>query len=145
MTLSSGATVSDVDNTTLASATVSITGGLLSGDVLAATTTGTSITASYNAATGVLSLSGTDTLAHYQAVLDSVTYSSSSQNPTNFGADTSRSISWVVNDGTLNSTLATSTINITAVDNAPVLSSVAPTASLYRAGCGGDAVDPGRR
>ena len=75
--------------------------------MLAATTTGTSITASYNAATGVLSLSGTDTLAHYQAVLDSVTYSSSSQNPTNFGADTSRSISWVVNDGTLNSTLAT--------------------------------------
>ena len=123
VTLSSGATVSDVDNTTLASATVSITGGtFFTGDVLAATTAGTSITASYNAATGVLSLSGTDTLAHYQAVLDSVTYSSSSQNPTNFGADTSRSISWVVNDGTLNSTPATSTINITATDNAPVLS-----------------------
>ena len=86
-----GATVSDVDNTTLASATVSITGGtLLAGDVLAATTAGTSITASYNAATETLTLSGTDTLAHYQAVLDSVTFSSSSQNPTNFGSDTDR-------------------------------------------------------
>ena len=54
VTLSSGTTVSDVDNTTLASATVSITGGtFFTGDVLAATTAGTSITASYDAATGV--------------------------------------------------------------------------------------------
>ena len=85
VTLSSGATVSDVDNTSLASATVSISNGLLAGDVLAATTAGTSITANYNTATGVLSLTGTDTLAHYQAVLDSVTFSSSSHNPTNSG------------------------------------------------------------
>ena len=34
-------------------------------------TTGTSITASYNAATETLTLSGSDTLAHYQQVLDS--------------------------------------------------------------------------
>ncbi len=135
VTLSSGATVSDVDNTTLASATVSISGGtFFTGDTLAATTAGTSITASYNAATGVLSLTGTDTLAHYQAVLDSVAYSSSSQNPTNYGADTSRSISWVVNDGTLNSTAASSTISITAVDNAPVIANVAPTASYTEQG-----------
>ena len=60
VTLSSGTTVSDVDNTTLASATVSITGGFFPGDVLAATTAGTSITASYDATTGILSLSGTE-------------------------------------------------------------------------------------
>ena len=70
-----------------ASATVSITGGLLDGDVLAATTAGTSITANYNAATGVLTLTGSDTLAHYQQVLDSVTYVSTSDNPTNFGTE----------------------------------------------------------
>ena len=38
-------------------------------------------------------------MAHYQQVLDSVTYSSTSENPTNFGADTSRTVSWIVNDG----------------------------------------------
>ncbi len=92
---------------------MSITGGLLTGDTLAATTTGTSITASYNASTGVLSLTGSDTLAHYQQVLDSVSYASSSQNPTNSGADPSRTISWVVNDGTLNSATQTTTVNIT--------------------------------
>ena len=98
-TLSSGTTVSDPEGTTLASGSVSITAGLLTGDTLAAVTTGTSISASYSSATGVLSLTGTDTLAHYQQVLDSVTYSSSSQNPTNYGADASRTISWSVNDG----------------------------------------------
>ena len=85
----------------------------MTGDTLAATTTGTSITATYSASTGVLSLTGSDTLAHYQQVLDSVSYSSSSQNPTNSGADPSRTISWVVNDGTLNSATQTTTVNVT--------------------------------
>ena len=92
-TLSPAATVSDVDNQNLASATVSITSGFLTGDTLAATTTGTSIAAAYSASTGVLSLTGSDTLAHYRQVLDSVSYSSSSQDPTNSGADPSRTVS----------------------------------------------------
>ena len=111
-TLSSGTTVSDPESTNLASATVSITSGLLTGDTLAASTSGTSITASYNASTGVLSLTGSDTLAHYQQVLDSVNYSSSNQNPTNFGADASRTVSWAVNDGTLNSATQNTTVNL---------------------------------
>ena len=130
VTLSPAAAVSDVDNQTLQSATVSISSGLLTGDVLAATTAGTGITASYNAASGVLTLTGNDTLAHYQQVLDSVTYVSTSDNPTNFGTDTSRTISWVINDGTLNnSTIQTTTLSIVAADDAPVLSNVAATAS----------------
>ena len=115
-------TATDVESANLASARVSITGGtFFTGDTLAATTTGTSITASYDAATGVLTLSGTDTLAHYQSVLESVAFSSSSHNPTNFGNDTSRTISWVVNDGTINSTAQTTTIAITPVNDAPVV------------------------
>ena len=127
--LDAALSVSDADNTTLASAAVSITGGFLAGDTLAATTAGTAITASYNAATGVLSLSGSDTLAHYQSVLDSVTFASSSANPTSYGTDASRTVSWVVNDGTLNSVAATTTVNITAVDNAPVISNVGGSVS----------------
>ena len=64
-------------------------------------------------------------------MLDSVTYSSSSDNPTNFGSDSSRSITWVVNDGTLNSGQPTTTVTITATDDAPVLG-VAATRILQR-------------
>ena len=126
--LSATATVSDVDNLNLASATVQITTGLFAGDVLSAATAGTSITASYNAATGVLTLAGSDTLAHYQQVLDSVTYSSTSHNPTNFGTDTTRTITWAVSDGTLPSNTQATTLTITAQDVAPVLVA-APTAA----------------
>ena len=87
------------------------------GDGLAATTAGTGITANYNASTGVLSLTGSDTLVHDQQVLDSVSYSSTSQNPTNSGADLSRTIPWQVSDGTLNSATQTTTVNITAVND----------------------------
>ena len=134
VTLSSGLTVSDADNPTLASAAVSISGGLLAGDTLAANLTGTAIAQSYNPATGVLTLSGSDTLAHYQQVLDSVAFSSSSQNPTSFATDNSRTISWVVNDGTVNSTTANTTVNVTAVDQAPVIGNVAASASYTEAG-----------
>ncbi|MFI4889019.1 MAG: hypothetical protein ACHQIL_00655 [Steroidobacterales bacterium] len=118
---SSGITVSDADNLNLASATVSVSSGFFAGDTLGAVTTGTLITANYNAGSGVLTLSGSDTVAHYQTVLDSVTYSSSSANPTNYGADLSRSLSWQVNDGTLNSNTVNSTVKVAGVDQAPVL------------------------
>ena len=60
--------ISDVDSDTLTGATVSITDGMGAGDVLSVTED-SGITASYNSATGVLTLSGTATIAEYQAVL----------------------------------------------------------------------------
>jgi hypothetical protein len=45
-------------------------------------------------------------------VLDSVTYSSTSANPTNFSTDPTRTISWVINDGALNSAPQTTTVTI---------------------------------
>ena len=59
-----------------------VSAGSFAGDVLAADITGTSISASWNAANETLFLSGSDTLAHYQQVLRTVTFSSSSDNPT---------------------------------------------------------------
>jgi VCBS repeat-containing protein len=111
-------TVTDADNTNLASATATITNLLNAGaETLAATTAGTSITASYVAPT--LTLTGSDTLAHYEQVLRSVTYANSSQNPN----ATARSIAFVANDGTANSNTATKLVTITAVNDAPVLTS----------------------
>jgi len=111
--LDPGLTVSDPNGTgQLQSATVKITTGFLAGDVLTANVTGTSITATYNAA-GTLTLTGADTLAHYQSVLDSVTYSSTSADARSGGADVSRTITWSVNDGVFsNATTQTSTVNI---------------------------------
>ena len=111
--LSPAASVSDPESTTLASGSVSITNGLLAGDALATSTSGTNISANYDPSTGVLTLTGADTLAHYQQVLDGVTYSSSSQNPTNYGVNASRTLSWAVNDGAVSSQAQTTTVNLT--------------------------------
>src|SRR5262249_33043256 len=84
----------------LVGAVVSITGGTFSGDgdVLAANTSGTSITASYDSNNERLILTGSDTLADYQAVLDSITFAAGSD-PSNGGANPDPTASWVVNDG----------------------------------------------
>jgi autotransporter passenger strand-loop-strand repeat protein len=86
ITLATSGTITDQDSTTLVGATVAITGGTFANDadVLAATTSGTSITASYSSGTETLTLSGTDTLAHYQQVLRSVSFVAG-ENPTNYG------------------------------------------------------------
>jgi hypothetical protein len=98
---------------------------------------GTNIKASYVPATGVLTLTGSDTLAHYQQVLDSVTYSSTSANPTDFNTDPGRTISWVVSDGTSTSAPQTTTVSITAVDTPPVVrDTTGPTTWTEASGLG---------
>jgi len=139
VTLAASAAVSDPDNLTLARATVAIAGGTFAGDgdVLAASTNGTSITASYNSTTETLTLSGSDTLVHYQQVLDSVTFASASQNPTNYGSKPTRTLTWVLDDGSASNDLSapqTTTVSITAVNNPPTLSNVAANDQFTEAG-----------
>lgn len=116
-------TVSDTDNDTFASATITISGSFQSGtDTLVfvndnATNFGNITTASYSATTGVLTLTSagaTATKEQWQAALSAVTFSSSSDNP-----GTLRTISFVINDGAADSAPATKTISITAVNDAP--------------------------
>ncbi|WP_426715669.1 Ig-like domain-containing protein, partial [Chromobacterium violaceum] len=119
-----GITLSDLDNTTLASATVSITGNFHSGeDALAfsntnATTYG-NISASYNSGTGVLTLTSsgtTATLAQWQAALRAITYTDTAITPNN----ATRTVSFVVNDGTKNSAAATRTVTVADTDQTPI-------------------------
>lgn len=91
--------LSDADNTTLEGATVRISGNYRAGDLLQFTDTGT-ITGSFNAATGTLTLTGTDTVENYQAALQSITYVSTSTDPS------TRTISFQVTDGTMASLVA---------------------------------------
>jgi len=91
--------VSDFSSTMLSFATVTITAGSATGDLLAAVTNNTAITASYDTAATSLTLSGYDSLTHYQEVLRSITFRTINSNPTNF----QRGISWSVSDGLLSS------------------------------------------
>ncbi|MGB7328872.1 MAG: DUF4347 domain-containing protein, partial [Rubripirellula sp.] len=103
------ATIIDVDSTNLQSLTIRITDRQNgSNEVLAATTSGTSITASY--AAGTLTLSGSDTIANYQQVLRTVTYN----NSTNPATGTGRTITFVARDGISVSEVATTTLTISA-------------------------------
>ncbi|QQR73648.1 MAG: tandem-95 repeat protein [Holophagales bacterium] len=107
--------VSAPDSPTLSSATVTITNLLDSGaETLAATTGATAITASYVAPT--LTLSGSDTVANYQQVLRTVTYSNSSQTP----SSTTRSLDWIASDPFGPGSASTSTVNVVPTDDAPV-------------------------
>jgi hypothetical protein len=141
--LDAALTVSDPDSGgLLTGATVQISSGFLAGDTLSAITTGLpAITTSYNSSTGVLTLSGTDTLADYQAVLRSVSFSSTSVNPSNDGADLTRTVSWSLTDGDKSngvSAPATSTVDVHAVPTV-----VAGATVNYQAGPGQSvALDP---
>jgi hypothetical protein len=117
--IDSGLGVGDWASSTLAGATVAISAGFLAGNILSFTNQN-GVAGSYNAGTGVLTLTGSASLAGYQAALESVTFSSTSANPWNSGADLSRTVSWTVTEGTLSSNTITNTIDITAVP--PVLS-----------------------
>src|SRR5258707_5150043 len=117
--------LTDADGAQMASATVTI-GNFVAGDRLTWTNAG-SVTGAYNAATGVLTLSGTDTLANYQAVMRSVKFSSSSDDPTANNTKASRTVTWAATDansdavGAKTSAGVTSTINVTAVNDASTL------------------------
>ena len=102
----------DPSSTALMGASVAIVGGTFAGDgdTLTADTNGTSITASYNAATETLTLSGSDTLTHYQQVLRSVAFGSSNGDPTQGGAFPTRTLAWTISDGVLASPVVKSTL-----------------------------------
>ncbi|HNB44540.1 MAG TPA: DUF4347 domain-containing protein, partial [Burkholderiaceae bacterium] len=123
--IDSALTVTDVDSATLASATVSITGGFQSGQDLLAFSNSSAITygnitASYNAGSGVLTLTSsgnTATTAQWQAALRAVTYTNSAESPDT----TTRTVSFDAYDGSLLSNVATRSVTLTAVNDSPIV------------------------
>ncbi|PHV61736.1 cadherin-like domain-containing protein [Cyanobacterium aponinum] len=115
-------TLTDVDDTQMANATISISSGFRTGDILSINgatigqvIAGTNITFdSYNSGTGVLTLSGTDTKANYETVLQSLTFINTGDDPTN----TTRTITYNVTDANSDGAGAatgTATRNITVI------------------------------
>ncbi len=114
--VSSTLTVSDVDNVNLSGATVSISTGFVSGEDVLAFTDQSGITGSWNAGNGVLTLSGSSSVANYQAALRSVTYANASDNPNT----ATRTVSFTTSDGAANSNIGTRNISVAAVNDVPV-------------------------
>ncbi len=118
--------VVDTNSPSLSSATVSIAHGLLAGDSLGFTNQ-SGITGSYNASTGVLTLSGVASQSAYQAALESITFSSSAADPTRGGADAARTISFSYNDGAHSSNVLAATVNLSSpVVSPPSVSNATP-------------------
>ena len=116
LAIDSGLTLTDADDTDLVGATVSITAGFSSGEDQLLFTDQLGISGSYDAGTGILTLTGSSSVANYQTALQSVTYQNGSGNPNT----TQRTVTIVVNDG-FDTDSDARNINIIAVDNAPLI------------------------
>ena len=114
--LNNSLAISDVDNTSLASATVTLVNGP-NGDAesLDVNAIGSGLNVTYE--NGVLLISGTATLETYRLVLTTLRYANASQDPD--VAD--RQIQVVVNDGTSSSTPLLQIVSIISINDPPVV------------------------
>jgi len=128
-------TATDVDSTNLVGATITIGTGFVSGqDVLSlGTNPQNGITAAaFNATTGTLTLSGTSTVANYQAALRDVRYSNSSNDPT----AATRTINFQVDDGPGPndlSNIVSRNVTVTPVNDPPIAPAIAYSATANMA------------
>ena len=127
LVLESALVLADVDDADLNQAVISIASGFVAGDTLSLNATLASslgLTVDSSVA-GTLTISGNATKAEYQSLLRTVSYSSSSDDPTNVD----RTIHWTARDenaeaaanGQQTSAVATTTVEVTPVNDAPVI------------------------
>ena len=125
VTISPAATASDVDNTDLIYGEVRIVAGGFDGDILTVNglQSGTflGIDFSYDAGLRRLLFNNPAAVADYQALMQAVGFGSTSENPTNFGANPTRTLGWGLSDGeNFSASAQTTQITITALNDAPV-------------------------
>ncbi|MFN3713354.1 MAG: putative Ig domain-containing protein [Alcanivoracaceae bacterium] len=120
--IDSSITITDVDSTQLNRAEVDISANFASGqDVLGVAVNCASYGLTCSFSSSLLTITGTATLANYRTVLEAVTYNNTSSNPSTL----TRTVRYRVRDtGNAFSAYASTTINITAVNDPPALSGV---------------------
>ena len=126
--ITSTLTIDDLDDENIESAVVAIdASNYVEGeDMLAFATQGT-ISGTWNATTGELALTGIATKAQYETALQSVTYENTSDDPSAL----TRTVSFTVSDGDSESNTQTRDINITLVNDAPVIAAIEADALTY--------------
>jgi len=124
--ITSSLLVFDADSNNLTGATIQIGINYRSGeDLLGFTNAATPhITGSWNATTGTLTLSGTDTVADYRTALHNVTYHDTSATP---NTALTRTIDFQVTDGVLLSDVVSRDVTVLATSAPAVLSGVSGT------------------
>ena len=132
--IDSDITLTDTDSSNMSSAKIQITGNYQSAQDMLSIATEYSlpigVTATWDGLTGRLTLTGSSTIANYDTMLEHVTYTNSSDDPNT----DPRAVSWTVNDGTANSATQTSTITVTAVNDAPAATGPETTTTLNEDG-----------
>ena len=134
-----GIVVSDLDSLALRGATVRITTSNAPAEDQLAFTDQLGITGTYDSGTGVLTLTGTASIADYQTALRSVKYGSSSDAP----STATRTLSFQVTDqSSLPSNTGTRDMTLTATNDTPRLVTSSGS-TVYDDGDPPVAVDPG--
>jgi hypothetical protein len=122
--VSPAAIATDADNLQLGAGQVTITAGAFAGDLLTVngleSGTFAGINFSYDPVLHSLLFSLAAPIADYQAFLQAVQFHSISDDPTNGGANPARTLSWTLFDGRDVSTAQSTTLSITASNDAPV-------------------------
>ncbi len=130
--ITSAITLFDGDDTNIEGATIAITSNFDASEDLLAFSDQLGITGSYASGTGILTLTGTSSIANYQTAFRSITY----QNTESAPSELTRTISFTINDGEDDSNIETRNINVVKVNNAPVLSGIESEPIIYFAGNG---------
>jgi len=114
-----GLEISDPDSTEITSATVTVSSGYINGEdeLVAIALLPDGITSSFDTASGVLTLTGTATLAQYTSALQTIGYRNASNSP----GPLTRTVSFTVNDGDLNSNTVSRDLTIVNQNDAPTL------------------------
>lgn len=126
-------TITDTDDANLQGATVAFDfDNYFLGEDILDYTDALGITGSFNSTTGVLSLSGTTTLANYQAALRNVTYENISSDPV---TGINRTIEIRVFDGIDSSIVGTTRdISVVSSNTLPTLASIESSSIFYLSG-----------
>ena len=113
-------TVADPDSASLVSATVAVSSNYVVGEDVLSFTNTANISGSWNALSGSLTLTGSDTVAGYEAALRTVRYANASESPSALP----RTVGFTVSDGALTSNTANRTITVTPVNDPPSASNL---------------------
>jgi 6-phosphogluconolactonase (cycloisomerase 2 family) len=109
--LDAGLEVYDADDATWPSAKIAIGSGFVAGDTLSVTPKG-NIVSSYDAATGVLTLTGVDTLANYRDVMRTARFAAAADPGLDTGQTGTKTVYFQAFDGQNESAQATVTVSV---------------------------------
>ncbi|WP_323740746.1 type I secretion C-terminal target domain-containing protein [Caenimonas koreensis] len=112
--------ITDADSVNIVSATITLTNRQALDVLTAGSLPGGIVASAYDSVTGILTLSGTTTLANYETAIRTITFSNTGDNP----GSVTRVVTVTVNDGTADSAVATANITVTPVNDPPVTSNV---------------------